>query len=173
MALLPHSIIQDEVTTFKQEALEKFGSGHALRSPPHITLLPPFRSNQTDFSALQAFASTQQLIEVALSNFDRFGTRVIFVNVLAEQSLTDCQQRLSTFCAEQFAIPSDPRPFHPHMTVAFKDLKKAVFPQAWAYFSEKTYERLFTATAITLLIHTGQRWEIQEEFPFDHPKPLV
>ncbi|WP_460985478.1 2'-5' RNA ligase family protein [Spirosoma fluminis] len=166
VALLPGLAIQDEVTHFKREAQARFGSGHALKSPPHVTLIPPFRTDRTSFSALQDFAEQQLPFSVQLINFGRFGSRVIFVHVAEEQALLDCQQQLASFCHRQLDVPLDLRPFHPHMTVAFRDLSRSTFSEAWAYFSAQPYERLFTASALTLLRHSGQKWEIVEEFPF-------
>lgn len=166
VALLPDQVIQDEVTAFKQTARERFGSGHALRSPPHVTLIPPFRSDNADFSALQTFAREQTPFYVQLNHFDRFGSRVIFVNVGREPALLACQTQLAQFCADHFGIRPDSRPFHPHMTVAFRDLQRSVFADAWAYFSAQTYERQFLANAVTLLRHTGQGWAVEQAFPF-------
>ena len=166
MALLPDPSVQDEVTAFKRSARERFGSGHALRSPPHVTLIPPFRSARTDFAALQTFAQVQPPFSVRLQNFDCFGSRVIFVNVKPESSLLTCQAQLAAFCRDHFEIQPDPRPFHPHMTVAFRDLQPSIFAEAWGYFSAQSYERLFTADAVTLLKHTGQRWAVEQTFSF-------
>jgi hypothetical protein len=55
------------------------------------------------------------------------------------------------------------------MTVAFKDLKRSVFPEAWTYFSSHPYRRSFVADALTLLIHTGQQWTIRQQFTFAKP----
>lgn len=166
IALLPDTTIQDEVTTFKQIAQERFGTGHALKSPPHITLTPPFRSDEKDFSALQITADRQEPFVVQLQDFDHFGSRVIFVDVIAEPPLFACQKQLASFCSSQFAITPDLRPFHPHMTVAFKDLQRSMFPEAWTYFSAQSYRRSFVADALTLLVHTGQLWAIKQQFPF-------
>ncbi|MDB5241149.1 MAG: 2-5 ligase [Spirosoma sp.] len=166
IALLPDQVIQDEVTAFKQTALERFESGQALKSPPHITLIPPFRSNETQFSALQSLANKEKPFQVDLRNFDRFSSRVIYVNVLPHPTLLHHQKRLADLCSSQWGIIPDSRPFHPHMTVAFKDLKRSVFPEAWAYFSTLSYERFFMAQAFTLLVHSGQRWEVDKTFPF-------
>lgn len=166
IALLPDLDIQEEVTQFKQAAQEHFGSSQALKSPAHITLIPPFRTDRTDFAALQSVAAAQNPFVVQLRHFDRFGSRVIFVDVVSTPMLLDCQQRLADFCASQFAIVPDSRPFHPHMTVAFKDLRQVAFPDAWAYFSAQPYERTFTAQSITLLVHNGQRWQVDQTFAF-------
>lgn len=171
MALLPDQGIQEEVTGFKQTAQERFGTSQALKSPAHITLIPPFRSDETDFSILHTVADKQNPFSVQLQNFDRFGSRVIFVDVVPEPTLLDCQKVLANFCAIQLSIVADSRPFHPHMTVAFKDLRQSVFPEAWAYFSAQSYERIFTARGITLLVHTGQRWQVAETFAFSSATP--
>ncbi|RIV18967.1 2'-5' RNA ligase family protein [Fibrisoma montanum] len=166
IALLPPADIQREVTAFKQTALERFGSGHALRSPPHITLIPPFRRDQTDFAPLQTLADRQVPFPVSLRDFDRFGRRVIFVNVLPSEFLSACQQQIAEFCRTTYAVEPDRRPFHPHMTVAFRDLTQSAFPGAWAYFSAQSYDRRFTADAFALLRHTGQGWVVEQQFMF-------
>lgn len=166
IALLPDQEIQNEVTEFKQAAQERFGTSQALRSPAHITLIPPFRTDRTDFSNLLTVAAGQQPFTVQLRNFDRFGSRVIFVDVAPEPTLLDYQKVLADFCARHLDIVPDSRPFHPHMTVAFKDLKRSVFPEAWDYFSAKSYERTFLARGVTLLIHTGQCWQVDKTFAF-------
>lgn len=165
VALLPDLAIQGEVTLFKQTAQDRFSSGHALKSPPHITLVPPFRSEGADFSPLQAFAHQQSRFTVRLCNFDHFGNRVIFINVSPDPPLLACQTHVAAFCHERFGIEPDQRPFHPHMTIAFRDLQRAAFPDAWSYFSAQLYERTFTAEALTLLRHTGQNWVIEQTFP--------
>ena len=43
IALLPPENIRQEVTALKEHAAEAFHSSKALNSPPHITLIPPFR----------------------------------------------------------------------------------------------------------------------------------
>lgn len=166
LAILPSHAIQQEVTAFKQTARERFGSGHALRSPPHVTLIPPFRSARTDFTWLQPFARTQPPFSVRLQNFGRFGNRVIFVRVEPNPALSACQARLAQFCLDQFGVQPGARPFQPHLTVAFRDLQRSVFADAWAYFAVQFYERQFTADAVTLLKHTGQGWAIEQEFSF-------
>ena len=130
IALLPDDALQQEVTAFKQTALDRFASGHALKSPPHITLIPPFLQDQEDFSSLQDFTSLLTPFTVRLNGFNRFDQRVIYIDVQADESLIACQQLLASFCEQNFGTKTAARPFHPHMTVAFKDLKNAVFPDA-------------------------------------------
>jgi 2'-5' RNA ligase len=164
VALLPPKDIRQEVTAFKQEAAERFGSSYALKSPPHITLVPPFRypadEEPTLHAALTEAASRVQPFSVQLRSFARFDQRVIFVDVLSDETLDFCQRVTAEVFHQRADITPEVRSFHPHMTVAFRDLTRPVFPAAWAHFSALTYEREFTAGALTLLRHSGQRWEV-------------
>ena len=169
VALLPDETIQHEVTDFKRQALERFGSGHALKSPPHITLVPPFQCPphlQAALPVALAEAAAQLTpFPVYLRHFDHFGQRVIFVNVQPDSALLACQRAVANQFHQSAEVQPDSRPFHPHMTVAFKDLKRSLFADAWRYFSGLSYERQFAAGALTLLRHTGQRWEIAAVAP--------
>ncbi len=164
IGVLPPPAIQQEITEFKRQALERFKTGHALTAPPHITLVPPFRSSRTDFSALAEFAEGQKAVEVQLNGFDRFDQKVIFVNVVPNEPLTALQKDLELFAHYYLGIVPEYQPFHPHMTIAFKDLKRPIFPEAFAYFSAQNYERTFSANAITLLKYVGKNWQIMNEW---------
>jgi 2'-5' RNA ligase len=56
------------------------------------------------------------------------------------------------------------RPFVPHMTVAFRDLQPAQFRAAWPQFKARLFQGSFLASALTLLLHDGKRWQVFAEF---------
>ncbi|MEM0979434.1 MAG: hypothetical protein AAGH78_04080 [Cyanobacteria bacterium P01_H01_bin.58] len=62
-------------------------------------------------------------------------------------------------------VRSRDRPFCPHLTVAFRDLKPGAFHQAWPEFELRQVAFSFAVPAITLLIHTGQRWVSHAQLP--------
>ncbi|MFS8805191.1 2'-5' RNA ligase family protein [Synechococcus sp. R55.6] len=82
LALLPPPALQEQVTAIKQQFAEQFASQAALRSPPHITLVPPFEWPSSDLPALtgslEAFAKQQTPVAIQLSGFGAFAPRVIF-----------------------------------------------------------------------------------------------
>ncbi len=171
IALLPDEGIQKEVTEFKTYAAEHFRSSRALRSPPHITLIPPFRwpGDRVEelYAALEPFASEEKPFRLRLNGFGCFPPRVIFVEVERKGELLGMQRRLEACLAASLALAFNSRhDYNPHMTVAFKDLQRRVFPEAWAYFSQQKYQREFIARAITLLQHDGRRWQVHEQFGF-------
>jgi 2'-5' RNA ligase len=173
LAILPPGDIQDEVTRFKEYAADHFNTEKALNSPPHITLFPPFKLSHDQYlpleNTLRDWASAQHPLEVTLADFDHFGERVIFVHVKADDALVHLQASLAQQLASAHQLLSDrPHGFHAHLTVAFKDLKRSVFPEAWNYYAELSYSRIFTIKSLVLLKHNGKKWVIFKTFAFSN-----
>lgn len=169
VALIPPASIVQEVTAFKEFAAKHFDSKHALNSPPHITLIPPFRWPKDKHlelnTALTHFNFQTANLSIDLLNFSSFPPRVIFVDVSLSTRLGDLQTQLQQHFSQQLAIQArGPFGFHPHMTVAFRDLTAEVFPKAWAHFSTQNYRRSFSVEQLSLLRHTGNKWEIEANF---------
>ena len=172
IALLPDEVIQKEVTQFKEYAAKHFRSSRALRSPPHITLIPPFkwpaeRAGEL-YAVLEPFASEENPFQLGLGNFNCFPPRVIFVDVEKKAELHGLQNRLEAYLEVRLDLKNKSHhAYHPHMTVAFKDLHRRVFPEAWAYFSKLKYKRAFLVNALVLMQHNGTRWEVLHKFAFE------
>ena len=43
IAIMPNKELEEEVYAFKKYMASHFGAQHALKSPAHITLIPPFK----------------------------------------------------------------------------------------------------------------------------------
>ena len=172
IALLPDEVIQKEVTQFKEYAAKHFRSSRALRSPPHITLIPPFKWPEERvgelYAVLEPFAAEEYPFQLGLDNFNSFAPRVIFVDVEKKAELYGLQSRLEAYLEVRLDLKNKSHhAYHPHMTVAFKDLRRSVFPEAWAYFSKLKYKRAIEVNAVALLQHSGARWEVLHEFVFE------
>lgn len=172
IALLPPPEIQDYVTQIKQDFANRYASRAALKSPPHITLQPPFEWANANISTLEesikTFASGRESVPIRLEGFAAFPPRVIYVNVLKTQELLSLQADLMTQMDKLGIVDSvsKTRPFAPHMTVAFRDLTKQNFRAAWTEFQPRQLHFDFTAIQLTLLLHDGGRWNVSVEFPF-------
>ena len=171
LALLPPADLQEQVTAIKQQFAEQFASRAALRSPPHITLVPPFEWPTAELAALagslEEFAKEQAPVAVELHGFGAFAPRVIYIHVEPSSELqqlqTRAQQHMSLLLRQQATTPP-PRPFVPHITVAFRDLRPAQFRAAWPLFQNRPFQGSFLASALTLLVHDGKRWQVFAEF---------
>lgn len=173
LGLIPPSPIAEEIALLKEYFRDHYHSRAALNSPPHITLHMPFEWREDRESELVAsistFASRQSAFPLQLRDFGCFEPRVIFINVLPEPALDGMQSSLHRYCKTQLdlynALYQD-RPFHPHLTLAFRDLKKSAFRTAWEEFKNRNFEAVFAVNAICLLKHNGRQWNLNNELAF-------
>lgn len=179
MALLPPPAIQAEAAAMQQEFSDRYASRAAQKSPPHITLQPPFTWPLAQLpnlmQALTTFAAHQVAVPINLHGFGAFPPRVIYLQVARSPALLQLQQELAQWLATTFGIRAERsvgRPFTPHLTVAFRDLTRANFQLAWSEFVGRSFEAEFIATDLVLLIHTGQRWVVQQAFPYQPRSPF-
>lgn len=164
-------MVQDYANAVKQVFATEYDSRAALRSPPHITLQAPFEWNleeQPQLSqALAEFAQGQVPVPIQLKGFGAFPPRVIYLHIERTPILLASQKALADELERRFEIcdPRKARPFRPHMTVGFRDLKRENFRRAWAKFEAQSVEFEFTVPNLTLLLHDGKRWNAVEDFP--------
>ncbi|MFY0600940.1 MAG: 2'-5' RNA ligase family protein [Cyclobacteriaceae bacterium] len=171
IALIPPEPLFSEASDLKKYVKEHFNSKAALRSPPHITLHMPFRlkpnkEEQLDL-ALSDFASKHDCFEVIQDGFGFFEPRVVFINVQRSLEMSGIQKSLLSFMKRNFNTDSQnykDRGFTPHMTIAFRDLKKELFEEAKAYFEKKKISFQWTASELVLLRHDGMKWNIYKKY---------
>lgn len=171
IALVPPPGIRLEIEGLKQHISEKYHTKGALRSPTHITLQMPFRlhlqKEPTFTEELQAFATSQKGFELVLDGFNAFPPRVIFIDVQAHIGLQKLQQALAKFMKLNFQVFGAnyrDQAFKPHVTLAFRDLKKPAFFQAWETLKDQPLYYQFPVKALALLKHSGRCWDIYREF---------
>ena len=166
VAIVPEEPIYSEVLAYKTEFRDRYNSVAALRSPPHITLYMPFQWKEEKeeqlLSSLNNLASLHQSFKLSLENFGAFPPRVIYINVKESDALNSVQKATHRNAATNWHIYPQPnsRPFIPHMTIAFRDLKKPLFTQAWQDFEQRKYSREFTVNNLSLLKHNGKTWDV-------------
>jgi 2'-5' RNA ligase len=161
--LLPEPIL-GQVEALKQELLQQFNLKGALRSPAHITLHRPFewKAEKEDIliRTLEKFSYASDL-NIKLKNFNCFEPRVIYVDVEKDEKLSDLHTQLKYFAQENLKLLNeveDMRGFHPHVTIAFRDLKKNRFNEVWDQFKDRKFSASFEFNGITLL-KLEKRWE--------------
>lgn len=171
IALIPPSPVYDEAHKLKEYFKEKYQSRAALNSPPHITLHMPFLWDEEKENKLtvklQEFAGKCDPLKLCLDNFSSFAPRVIFMNVTESDALAGLQKALHRFFKRELNIFNanyQDKPFHPHLTLAFRDLKKSQYHLAWEEFSTKEFKAEFMADRIALLKHNGKSWDVLKEF---------
>ncbi len=172
LAIIPPDPTFDEVAKLKHYFREIYHSKAALNSPPHITLHMPFRwrieKEKELTSAITGFTRQHNPFKICLDNFSSFEPRVIFINVINTVDLSKFQLELKRFCRRELNLLNSDykdQAFHPHVTLAFRDLKKAAYHLAWEEFKNKEFKAEFMADKLTLLKHNGRHWEQFHHFP--------
>ena len=165
VAIVAPAAVNEQVRVWKQYMLDHFNCRVALRSPAHITLIPPFHLQKeqegTLMSALDHCKKNMVAFDIMLKDFAAFKPRVIYVDVVPDRRLTEVKRSVEELLYESgFPIKKETRPFHPHVTLANRDLKREDFPKAWEYFSNLKYEATFSADNISLLRSGQGGWEI-------------
>lgn len=171
IAIIPPSPLADEALKLKQYMAESYASKGALNSPPHVTMHMPFewREDREEklIDTLAKFSSGHTSLRIEFDNFGCFAPRVIFINIKKSEALETLQHELHRYCRKElnlFNANYKELPFHPHLTIAFRDLKKPAFNQAWEEFQQKLFQREFLADEIVLLKHSGKIWEVFKSF---------
>jgi len=173
LALVAPEKINGEILKWKQYMKEQFGSVVALRSPAHITLVPPFWMEEALEEELKntvtRFSEQQNEFEITLKNFATFKPKVIYAGVLPCPSLQLLHSRLQEFLKQNnfSTLKPEDRPFHPHVSIAARDLHKKAFYEAWEIFKDKRYEASWPANSISLLRHNQKNWDVifTSQFP--------
>ncbi len=116
------------------------------------------------------FTFPVQPFRLQLENFGAFPPRVIFIDLQHSEPLFTLQQELLRYCKRElnlFNANYKDQPFHPHVTLAFRDLKKPVFAQAWGEFESREFSGSFQVSDIHLLKHNGKTWDTFQQIPFE------
>ena len=172
IALIPTHTQCEEINSFKEYISKTFNSHGALQSPPHITLHMPFsfEENKEDvlLTCLQSFKFNKEFT-IQLKDFNCFEPRVVFINVYNDAALFLLQQKLVFRVKKNLSIfnqSDNLRGFHPHITIAFRDLKKQMFYKVWDDFKSQEFNTEFNCNELALLKKGKLNWEIYKRFKF-------
>ena len=175
VAVIPDEELCRQIHDLKLHIAYTYHSKAALKSPPHITLFMPFRWKEEKedrlFTTLGEVASSWESFPVQLNAFGAFRQKTLYIHVEESKQLAQLRKEVIKSFKRQLNIFDqgfEERPFRPHITVAFRDLKKPMFKKAWEEeFKEKAFEASFDVHQLTLLKHNGKHWDRYKEWGFD------
>lgn len=177
IAIVPPEPILSEVQGIKSQIFENYHTKGALKSPAHITLHMPFSFEEEKerklIYCLESFQFDAQF-QIVLDNYSCFEPRVVFINVLEQEKLFQLQKQLVSHMKRQLMLfnqADDRRGFHPHITVAFRDLKKVVFYKVWEEYQKKPFKAEFTCHNLSILKHQKDHWTVLKTFELNGDLP--
>jgi 2'-5' RNA ligase len=166
VAIVCPADVNEKVLQFKYWMKEQFGCVVALKSPAHITLIPPLWLEQSEETILQQTLQSLSIninrADIHLQDFSHFNKRVLFINVKENPALAEIKQQTEKHFIQMpgNAIKTDDRAFHPHITIANRDLKPADFVKAWQHFAKKNFKEMFQVKSISLLKLGPDKWNV-------------
>jgi len=163
----------EKVEAVKQNLFEQHGLKGALRSPAHITLHRPFEWKEEKekvlIEGLNAF-NFSPVFNIELNNFSFFEPRVIYVDVLPNNDLLALHNALKMYAKKELKLfneVNDMRGYHPHITVASRDLKKPMFYELKTSFENQKLSGTFNCGNFSLL-KLEKKWELLQTFSFNN-----
>ena len=173
VALVLPEVHNAEIKVFKNLMLERWGCMVGLKSPAHITLIQPFWMKEVHeenlIKDLDALCKPVQPFTIRTHNFAAFKPRTIFIEPVLDAALNALKTQADNFCKThaQYGAKADNRPFHPHITIATRDLHKRAFAEAWPLFEHKKYDASFEAKGLSVLRHNTRNWDVIATAPFN------
>ena len=166
MAIVLPPQLNERILLYKQMMLEQYHCRVGLKSPAHITIIPPFwmhPNKQEDLLQLLDYhCNGYNKFPVTTNHFSSFKPRTIFIDVVVDQQLKAFKHtRDAYFTGENiYGIKREKRPFHPHITIATRDLSKSTFAEAWKHFEALQFEETFEAIGLATLRHNQKNWDV-------------
>src|SRR5207302_877859 len=119
--------LNKKIQKWKELMYEKYGCKVGLRSPAHLTFISPFwmeeEKEQQLIQDVDTVSSTVYPFTIAINNFSAFKPKTIFVDVVVNEELRALKATVDNFFLQtDYKIKIDTRPFHPHITIATRDL---------------------------------------------------
>lgn len=157
MAVVLRNRALADAEAIKEELLGRFGLKGALRSPAHITLHRPFEwKSEKEEELINSIGEFKfgETFDLHLKGFAHFSDRVIYIDVPLHTSLFSLHDRLARFAQQKLHLlneVNDMRGFHPHVTVAFRDLRRNRFPEVWRWIAEKNFDHTLRVEGFSLL----------------------
>lgn len=157
--------LDEKIRRIKQHMQSRYGCRVGLKSPAHITLAPPFWMKEEKEENLKRdmvmIAQQFNAFPLHTAGFSAFRPRTIFVALQKSEMLDRLKKTSDCFFSQPaYKLKIETRPFHPHITIATRDLHKKDFADAWPQFETKDFSEAFEAAGLSLLKHNGRAWDI-------------
>ena len=165
IAIAPQQELSEKIRSISKDFAERFESVKAFNNFPHITIIPPFKFPEekedlllNNFSYIKLDESA---FELELNSFQTFANRrnpVIYIHPEYSEPLKRLYNELNEFF---YFTPY--KNFHPHITVAYRDLTPENFEKAWEEYQHKPFNEKFVVNTVGIYKFTNNKWKLMRE----------
>ena len=166
LAIVLPKDLNEKVLKYKHIMQQKYNCRVGLKSPAHITLVPPFWMEQNKEQHLlrdiDLISSRYSPFIIVTDNFSAFKLKTIFIALAPNKHLDEVKAATDNFFMNNlfYSIKTDTRSFHPHITIATRDLFKKDFFEIWPWFESQKFFEEWKAEGIAVLRHNKKNWDV-------------
>ncbi|MCF0057094.1 2'-5' RNA ligase family protein [Dyadobacter sp. CY356] len=174
LAITTPAEVGKRIIEIQYDIASRFDSRKSLKVIPHITLKAPFQlpvtAHQFVLNWFENLTISVARFSLELKDFGAFHNKnkpVIFIKPEPNISLMKLQKEVLFNFKSAFpevSIMNLEIDFHPHLTVAYRDLTLDSFQKAWPEFQEKKFSETFDVYSFHLFKHDGVKWNIIRSF---------
>ncbi|MES2628354.1 MAG: methylated-DNA--[protein]-cysteine S-methyltransferase [Bacteroidota bacterium] len=181
VALVPPKKLVERLEEVRQEFASNYNCKAALKTPVHLTLVPPFQLDiEKETELVEALKAGEELnrFAVELKDYGYFmDNEVLFVSVKPSVELSVLQEAVKNWVHDGFEVSEkyhNHEEFNPHVTIGRKDIPKGRFADAVNEYSTLKFAAKFENKAFYLWRHDGKAWQIHTRFPLrPAPEPII
>jgi|GEM_PF-951451 len=171
LAIEPPADLAARIDAIRQEFAARYRCSAGLRPQVHLTLYPPFRINRIEAEVvagkLAGWAATQQPFTLSIPGFDCFRRNGVLFLALRDTERLNMVYQETVRIIDPHVLPQDRnRPFHPHITIAKRDIPKSRLREALDEYLPRHFSETFTVDRLFFWRHNGSSWKTMEELLF-------
>ena len=171
-AIVPPAYTGQKIEEQRNEFSINFQCFKALKPPVHITLYTVFKETgdviAEHLTGFKRAIATQACFTVELKNFNFFEhakSPVIYINVVPNVYL----KHLNTIVSKESRAVFGPESinnniFRPHVTIGYRDVSPALFPEIKKVYSKRPFRAVFPVNTVVLFRHDENNWKVEHEF---------
>lgn len=157
------------VRQLQTEIAQHFPTEATLKLEPHITVKYAFPisdlSDVTNY--FYQLAKSTSAIPFTITGIETFPTKVIFLNIAPNNSLSNLHMRLLKETKKQFgasAAEFEGNDLHFHITLAYKDITNEAFPKIKDFLAKRSvnYSGTLTKLGLYLRLTPDRPWFVYQ-----------
>jgi 2'-5' RNA ligase len=163
IALLPADDVSLQLRRYQAQAKARFGVCSAMRSLPHLTLIPPVRLDELQLtsikSRLSSISAKTSGFYLASNGWDHFSQHCIYLSITTSEQLLDLNNNLELSFKHLICRRQEVN-FTPHISLVTRDINHSKFAEIYQWVQNLGYPALVPFLQLVVFSQTATGWQI-------------